>query len=229
MTLAGCAARGRASGAVLPGPVWPHESDRAVPDSAIASDRPRDLPAPASSSSGVALAIIPRSQWTRAKPNLAKTMPMGSIQRITVHHDGLPPVSIVSSAQAADRIETIRHAHVDGQGWADIGYHFVIDPQGRIWEGRPLDRQGAHVRDNNPNNLGVMVLGHFNAQKPTPQALASLDLFLGEAARRFRVPMNRIRTHQELVSTECPGQHLQAHMNWTRSGRGRLATRLLTA
>jgi hypothetical protein len=218
---AGGARRGRT--AALPGPIWPHERHTVLPEAS---------PAPVRTETAAAVGraqIIPRAQWTSARPDLADTVPMVRVERITVHHDGLEPMPISSAADAARRIETIRRAHVEHNGWADIGYHFVIDPQGRVWEGRPLDRQGAHVRDNNPRNMGVLVLGHFNVQKPTPRALATLDGFLAEAAVRFRVPMNRIRTHQEIVSTECPGTNLQAHMTWTRSPNGRLGTSLARA
>lgn len=151
---------------------------------------------------------------------------MAGIDRITVHHDGMEPVPITSAAQAADRLETIRRAHVDSRGWADIGYHFAIDPQGRIWAARPLDRQGAHVRDQNEHNMGILVLGNFDRQSPTPQALNALDSLIVEAAQANRVSLQRIRTHQEWNATACPGASLQAHMMWSRSARGRVSRSL---
>ena len=128
---------------------------------------------------------------------------------------------------AAARLELIRSSHVDSRGWADIGYHLIVDPQGRIWQGRPMNLQGAHVKDHNPHNLGVLVMGNFEEQHPTREALATLDQLLANQAAVHRVPFGSIRTHQEWASTACPGRNLQAYMNATRSKSGRLRSMML--
>lgn len=151
---------------------------------------------------------------------------MNGVARITVHHDGMDPVQLRSPDQVADRLELIRHVHVENNTWADIGYHFVVDPQGRVWAARPLDLQGAHVRYENENNMGILVLGNFEMQSPTPAATAALDALLIEAAAVNRVPLNNIRTHREYNPTACPGASLQQHMNIARSARGRVAARI---
>jgi hypothetical protein len=52
-------------------------------------------------------------------------------------------------------METIRHWHVSENGWADIGYHFVIEGDARIRQGRSIDTVGAHVRGHNMGTLGI--------------------------------------------------------------------------
>jgi hypothetical protein len=174
--------------------------------------------------------VIPRREWTSAPPNLALINPMNGINRITVHHDGMDPVTLRGRSDVTARLELIRRAHVsphptqDNKPWADIGYHYIIDPQGRIWEGRPIQYQGAHVRNSNEHNLGVMVLGNFDEQRPTPEALTSLDGFVADRMRAYRVPVSRVYTHQEINPTACPGRNLQSYMLATRSGSGRLAS-----
>ena len=200
----------------LPSPVWPHERT------------PGPDPRPASRLDPSAgplrrVSVIPRSNWTSAQTRLAETNPMAGIARITVHHDGMDPVSLGSPAEVAQRLERIRQVHVDNNGWADIGYHFAIDPAGRVWAARPLDRQGAHVRDQNEHNMGILVLGNFEVQSPTPAATAALDALLVEAALVNRVPLGNIRTHREWNPTACPGASLQDHMNRARSRGGRVA------
>lgn len=173
---------------------------------------------------GLPSGVLPRSRWTRsgvARPR--EIYPMGGIHRITVHHDGMPPVWIGSAAEAADRIEVIRRSHVEARGFADIGYHYVIDPQGRIWEGRSVVYQGAHVHDHNEHNLGVLVLGNFERQTPTAAATASLDRFVASQMERYSVPMARVKTHREITVTECPGENLQRYMVATRGRGGSLA------
>jgi len=81
------------------------------------------------------------------------------ITRITVHHDGMDTFSSTSQADAAHRIELIREAHVNQRKFADIGYHYIIDPGGRVWEGRNVRFQGAHVQDNNEGQPGGHVPG----------------------------------------------------------------------
>ncbi len=148
---------------------------------------------------------------------------MNGINRITIHHDGMTPFTSTSQSAAAGRLERIRGSHVSSRGWADIGYHFVVDPGGRVWEARPVALQGAHVKYNNEHNLGIMVMGNYDKQSPTNAASTSLDDFVGAMMRKYRVPVSRVYTHQELRPTACPGKSLQQVMESTRSRGGVLA------
>lgn len=166
--------------------------------------------------------VIDRSKWTSASPKRWLADPMNRVDRITVHHDAIMPVPGGSYADSLRRLQLIRTGHLNN-GWADIGYHFAIDPSGRIWQGRPLELQGAHVKDNNPGNLGIVVFGNFEQIRPTQASLSSLDRMIAYSMQRFSVPLNRVYTHQELRPTACPGRNLQAQMIATRSRNGRLA------
>jgi hypothetical protein len=211
----GCGTRQATSS--LPGPQYPGAGPLTAPVAA-GSAAPAVEPVPTG--------VVPRSDWTRAgvaRPS--EINPMNGVSRITVHHDGLPPVALRSAADVARRLEQIRVGHISRrpEPFADIGYHFVIDPMGRVWEGRSVRYQGAHVKDNNEHNLGILVLGNFNEQRPSPQALASLDRFVAQQMARYNVPLGRVYTHQELRPTACPGHSLQAYMLQTRSRGGALA------
>lgn len=161
--------------------------------------------------------VIPRTQWTKHGPNPRLANRMGSIYRITVHHDGMNAFTSTTRSAAARRLENIRASHV-GKGWADIGYHYVIDPAGRVWQGRPTSLQGAHVRHNNPGNLGIMVMGNYDEQQVSSASRSALHSTLGTFMRQYRVHHNRVYTHQELVATACPGTSLQRVMVSLRSG-----------
>lgn len=163
--------------------------------------------------------IVSRSQWTRSGIARPTTNPMGPISRITIHHDATPSTDLRSSSDVARRIESIRGAHVK-RGWADIGYHYIVDPAGRVWEGRSVTLQGAHVEDNNEHNLGVMVLGNFDVHSPTPTALAALDRFVASRMHVYRIPMGRVYTHREIRPTRCPGDRLQRYVTTTRTPGG---------
>lgn len=209
----------------LPTPVWPDQQPSPVSGSSgpmcpkptyVEHTAPvRSLPA--SLPSGV----ISRSRWAGNGPILSRSNPMNGINRITVHHDAISASAGMSFDEAARRLESIRRGHVSGShGWADIGYHFSIDPQGRVWECRPLNLQGAHVSDNNEHNIGVMLMGNFNQHAATSAQLAALDRFVSDQSRVFRVPISRVYTHRELRPTECPGDRLQRYMEGTRSFGG---------
>lgn len=178
-----------------------------------------DVPA----ASGALRGVVPRSSWTRAKPKVWDTKPMGRVSRITVHHDGMTPFRSTSSSASAQRLESIRNAHVSSNGWADIGYHFVVDPAGRVWEARPTTLQGAHVKYNNEGNLGVMMMGNYEQQVPTAAASSAIDEFVSVLMRRYGVPVGRVYTHREIRPTACPGRNLQMVMETARSRGGALA------
>lgn len=210
----------RVPSSALPGPRWPSDSEGPV----LATPKPQ--PTPKDPGFDLPEGVLPRSAWTRAGvANPRDINPMNGVRRITVHHDGMPPVELRGQSDVAARLEQIRRAHVTrrDQPFADIGYHYIIDPQGRVWEGRSVRYQGAHVKDHNEHNLGILVLGHFNYQRPTPQALAALDRFVAQQMARYNVPLSRVMTHQEISPTECPGYHLQRYMVQTRSRDGALA------
>ncbi|WP_432797402.1 peptidoglycan recognition protein family protein [Poriferisphaera sp. WC338] len=160
---------------------------------------------------------IPRSQWTRTQPIKGRVSKMGRINKITVHHEGWTLFQTTSQSATVERLALIHKGHTKSKGWGDIGYHYIIDRAGRVWEGRPIQYQGAHVRANNPNNIGIMLLGNFEKQYPSAAQLSALQTSLRTLRRRYGVPVSRIYTHRELVPTACPGRNLQTRIAALRS------------
>ncbi|MBL8758846.1 MAG: N-acetylmuramoyl-L-alanine amidase [Phycisphaerae bacterium] len=172
--------------------------------------------------------VLPRAAWTRqGVASTADINPMLPIGRITIHHDGMDGFTSTSQADAAARLETIRRAHVNQRGYADIGYHYIVDPGGRVWEGRNIRYQGAHVKDNNEGNVGVMCLGNFDLHRPSSAQIAALDRFVAGQMRRHNVGISRVYTHQEINPTACPGRNLQQYMVATRGNRGAMRLALI--
>ncbi len=101
--------------------------------------------------------------------------------------------------------------------YGDIGYHFVIDPYGRLFEGRDLRYQGAHANgDNNVGNIGICLIGNFEKEKPTQAALDALEREIGALRQKYDIPRSRVYGHRELRATECPGDAL---MRWVERYR----------
>jgi len=166
--------------------------------------------------------VIPRAEWTRGKTKAHLADRMTQITRITVHHDAISPVPSGRYAESVRRLTTIRRGHL-GNHWADIGYHYAIDSAGRAWQARPLWFQGAHVKEHNPGNIGIVVFGNYEKSRPSNKALATLNTLIAHEMRRFSVPLSRVHTHRELRSTACPGRNLQSQMIQLRRPNGSLA------
>lgn len=160
------------------------------------------------------LHAIPRTAWTRSAVG-SNTNPLGEVTRVTVHHAGGNAFWATDASSTYRLLESIRQGH-RRNGWADLGYHFIVDRAGRVIEGRSLRFQGAHVSRQNENNVGVMVLGNFNDQSPSAAQLQGLNTTLNALCAAYAVPVHRVYTHQEFSNTACPGRRLQAHMNQIR-------------
>ncbi len=142
---------------------------------------------------------------------------MRPVRYITVHHSAGPVFEAVDYRRTAERLESIRRYHRDDREWGDIGYHYAIDRAGRIWECRILRWQGAHVKDHNENNLGVMLLGNFELQSPSKAQLETLPRLVRKLRWDHGVPERALKSHREWVATACPGKHLQPRFAAMRS------------
>ncbi len=195
-----------------PGTPWPGSISRPTPTRAgthtVSAPRPVQPTRPVATTAGPP-GLVPRSWWTRSGPIRSKVNPMKGINRITIHHEGHTPVWFTDARSTKARLEQVRNIHTRDRRWGDIGYHYVIDRAGRVIEGRPLAYQGAHVSQQNPHNVGVMLLGNFEKQSPSQAQLTALQSTLRHLMAKYRVPVRRVYTHRELGPTVCPGRNLQ--------------------
>ncbi|MDZ4771893.1 MAG: peptidoglycan recognition family protein [Planctomycetota bacterium] len=161
--------------------------------------------------------VIARSAWGAARPHTERMdKTAGEYTRITVHHSADPtPIELDgTSSKSFEAVREIQKAHMDGKSthYGDIGYHFVIDPYGRLMEGRDLRYQGAHAYgDNNLQNIGICLIGNFEKETPTKAALDALEREIEGLRKQYDIPKKRVYGHRELRSTECPGDKL---MRW---------------
>ena len=211
--LAGCAQQ--AALGPMPGPPWPLEPG--APASFPSGPVPQP---PLGADAAWRRNVVPRSAWAQGDPATLQMDRMSAISDITVHHDGMDAFRATDRDSVAEHLEAIRQLH-RRKGWGDIGYHFAVDPAGRVWEARPLSFQGAHVRDHNPGNIGIVVLGNYELQTPNEQQLAALRGLLASLMQAYGVPVSRVHSHREWggAKTECPGSSLQAQfVRLRRSG-----------
>ena len=160
--------------------------------------------------------LIRRASWRARRPNRAELSRASSPWRwITVHHS-VVRTEDTSAAETFDTVRGIQRDHMDSKGWGDIGYHFLIDPAGRVIEGRELVWQGAHAGgQNNIGNVGICLLGNFDEDQPTRAAIGSLDRLVLELQQKLGIPRFNVRPHRAWKETACPGRHL---MPWFTRG-----------
>ncbi len=165
--------------------------------------------------------IIRRTNWGARAPIPSRMTPhRGPWTRITVHHTTVHAANLARSSarDTATSLRRFQEEHMEGsESMGDVGYHFLVDPAGRVYEGRSLRWRGGHAGGaNNLQNIGICLLGHFDEERPTPAALAALGGLLDDLRGRNRIPRSRVYGHGELKPTACAGRNL---MSWVRGYR----------
>lgn len=134
---------------------------------------------------------------------------MRSLTSIIVHCSATPH-GWRAGQPLSDIVEEIRRWHVEGNGWRDIGYHFIIGYDGEVEEGRPLDETGAHTYGHNYGSVGICLIGPGdtidNPQKhfTTAQLNALEDLIL--ALQSDYKSITSVTGHNDYTSAKtCPG------------------------
>jgi N-acetylmuramoyl-L-alanine amidase len=129
------------------------------------------------------------------------------IDKIIVH------CSATREGQHID-VDTIRDWHVNGRGWSDIGYHYVIYLDGTVHPGRPIERSGAHTKGQNSNSIGICYIGGVETDGKTPkdtrtsEQKAALDNLLFVLTDIFA--NTTIHGHNEFAAKACPSFDVQA-------------------
>jgi hypothetical protein len=120
---------------------------------------------------------------------------------IVIHHVGIPDGDTSAAA--------IHRAHL-ANGWAGIGYHYVIRKNGTIERGRPLATVGAHAYGENYHTVGINVTGNFDKEIPTNAQIASLERLLASVCRIYDIDVSAatIVGHRDVNNTDCPGKNL---------------------
>jgi LysM repeat protein len=147
------------------------------------------------------LDIIERNSW-----GAIKTQPMleaTPFTKITVHHTTDDENS--SKRSEVHFLQLIQKYHINENKWADIGYHFIISPSGKIYEGRLLSNSGAHVKNNNQGNIGIALLGNYDKEDLTKEEKDSLQKLIEALRERYSIKKSELYGHGELGKTKCPG------------------------
>jgi len=177
--------------------------------------------------------IIPRSAWVDRGCRPRRAASYGRVEVGFVHHT--VSANNYRPRDSAAMVRGICHFHKYVQGWDDIGYNFLVDRYGQIFEGRDggIDEPviGAQAGGYNAFSTGVGNLGAFSARSQTAAGFRSLarliawklalhgvpaagrvDVEVSRSGARYsrypagaQVNLNRISGHRDACTTDCPG------------------------
>jgi hypothetical protein len=198
-------------------------------------------------------AIVPREAWGADECGAPRTDPSyGTVQLAVVHHT--VTANDYRPQDSAAIVLAICRYHRDVKGWHDIGYNFLVDRFGQVFEGRAggIDQAviGAHAQGYNAVSTGVANIGTFSGVAQTAAAVHATQRLLawklslhgapvqgsvtvlsgGGSSSRYPagapVTLQRISGHRDVDSTECPGDALYRQLPEIRRGAAQLALEL---
>lgn len=130
-------------------------------------------------------------------------------RRIVIHHTEISDMSWGGTAAQIHEMHKLN-------GWAGIGYHYFIRPDGMIEQGRRTPMVGAHAWQNNQDTVGVCLAGNFEKDRPTREQMDSVKELTAWLCRQYRLDPGKrgvIVGHRDVNSdTTCPGKHLYAKL-----------------
>ncbi len=176
--------------------------------------------------------IFSRAQWGADESIRDKSaLRYGTISGGFVHHT--VNANDYTEAQVPALLRSIYAYHVKSRGWSDIGYNFLVDRFGRIWEGRfgGVDKAvvGAHTLNYNDYSFAMSAIGNFDTTQPPDAMLRAYgQLFAWKLSlhgvnpastsqKIGRGTFQAINGHRDAGSTACPGKYLYAQLPLIRT------------
>jgi hypothetical protein len=150
--------------------------------------------------------IVERADWGARKPS--SSYRTHKVSLLIVHHTSIPTQADYAGAATIKGIQT---AHMDDRHWIDIGYHFLIGTEGKVYRGRPETVIGSHCIPNTAK-VGISVIGDYQSEQPTAAARAALVQLLAHLAGKHGLTVQRIAGHKDYMSTDCPGDNLYSQL-----------------
>lgn len=136
---------------------------------------------------------------------------------VTVHHAGVvwkagrDPVAFLKNMQSWGKRRPEIEQPPRNTYWPDLPYHFLIAPDGRVFEGRPVEYEPeSNTKYNLAGHLGVELMGNFEEQRPSPAQVESAVRLVAWLLSEHDLPLTAIGTHAQVAAgqTSCPGRDL---------------------
>jgi hypothetical protein len=134
------------------------------------------------------------------------------ITHVTLHHTGSAQ-PLRPEEDPAAKLRGLQSWGASDRNWWDVPYHFLIDLQGRVYEGRDWRYMGETNTTYDPaGHFLVSVIGNYGRQEPTIAQIEAIADLMAWAVARFDVPLDRIGGHYDYAETTCPGEHLRKYL-----------------
>lgn len=161
--------------------------------------------------------IYTRADWGSEFP-VGGNIIRGAVTEVYVHHfnSGIAPPQTVAASMA--RVLGAQRYHAATQGWGDIGYSWLVDDLGNIFEGRGWWRTGAHTYGFNSKGYGVCWLGDSNVSRPTHAALGAIAevVRMGQAAGALIRDTTIVAHRDRVADTSCCGDVMYGQLDEIR-------------
>jgi hypothetical protein len=154
--------------------------------------------------------IISKAEWggQESSGTLRSHVP----QRITLHHEGSPK-PLTPQDDPRRLLRNLQQWGKREKGWPDLPYHFLIDLDGNIYEGRNVLAIGDTNTQYDPTgHLLVTLMGNYELQVPTKAQLDSICALIAWLCDKYNIDPATIRCHREYVMTACPGKYFAPYV-----------------
>lgn len=152
--------------------------------------------------------IVTQEAWGGVAADAGRTH---QIQSITLHHEGesFPP-----GKDPIDYLRTLQKWSRAEKHWIDIPYHYIIDLDGRVYEGRPIRFAGDTNTQYDPTGHAlVCVVGNFEEVEPNEKQLHAVINVFTWLCKKFEITPDKIRGHKDVAQgTVCPGKNLYRYL-----------------
>jgi hypothetical protein len=156
-------------------------------------------------------AVVTREEWG-SEPQPLPDDTRHTPKYITIHHGG------VDWKAGRDPAEFVRGVQKWGQrerNWPDLPYHYMIAPDGRVFECRPLEyAPQSNTKYDLPGHVGIELMGNFQSQRPSAAQLKSLVAIAAWVAQEYEIDLANIAGHGDVAQgqTSCPGKDLDRYI-----------------
>ena len=157
-------------------------------------------------------ATVTREQW-KSEPQPLADDTRHTPKYITIHHGG---VDWMAGRDPADFVRAVQKWGQKERNWPDLPYHFMIAPDGRIFECRPLEyAPQSNTKYDLPGHVGIELMGNFQTQRPSEAQLKSLVALAAWVSQEYQIdPDKHIAGHGDIAQgqTSCPGKDLDRYL-----------------
>ena len=171
---------------------------------------------------GAGLVALEVATVTSLPPNVASSLVAGGadmrlrvpqrITSITLHHEGSPEPLRPEDNPVA-KLRALQSWSASDRNWWDVPYHYLIDLDGRIYEGRDWHYMGETNTTYDPTgHFLITVIGNYDQQEATPAELDAIADLMAWAVEKFDVPLDSIGGHYQYADTDCPGKNLRKYL-----------------